>query len=81
MELLFESLKKEYDFILIEGAALNFYADSKELSQFAEGIFVVFAADSALTEIDNESMKFISELKEKNHGVILNKVLTENINS
>jgi Mrp family chromosome partitioning ATPase len=81
MKSLCEELKKQYDFILMEGAALNYYADSKELSQYAEGIFIVFAADATLTEVDNESMKFISELKEKNHGVILNKVLTENINS
>jgi Mrp family chromosome partitioning ATPase/uncharacterized protein involved in exopolysaccharide biosynthesis len=74
-------LKAEYDFILIEGASLNYFSDSKELAQFSEGMFIVFAADAVISQSDLESMKFLSELKEKNYGVILNKVLTQNINS
>lgn len=74
-------LRTEYDFILIEGASLNNYADSKELAQYAEGVFVVFSAATAISQPDNEALRFVSELKEKNNGVILNKVLTENINS
>ncbi|MEJ7626043.1 MAG: division plane positioning ATPase MipZ [Ferruginibacter sp.] len=81
LNMLIDELKQKFDFILIEGAALNYYADSKELSQYAEGVFIVFSADSTITEVDTESMKFVSDMKEKNHGVILNKVLSENINS
>ena len=78
---LMDALKKEFDFILIEGASLNFYADSKELVQYAQGVFAVFAADASVSQVDTESLKFITELREKNQGVILNKVFTENINS
>ena len=78
---LFESLKEAYDFLLIEGPSLNNFADSKELSQFVEGVFTVFSADSSMMQVDVQSMKFVADLKEKNHGVILNRVLTENINS
>ena len=35
-------LKDNYDFILIEGAALNSHADSKELTDFVEGLVGVF---------------------------------------
>ncbi|MEP6675447.1 MAG: Wzz/FepE/Etk N-terminal domain-containing protein [Ferruginibacter sp.] len=81
MAALLEGFKKEFDFILIEGASLNYYADSKELIQYAQGVFTVFAADASISQVDTDSMKFIADLREKNHGVILNKVFTENINS
>ncbi|HSN60973.1 MAG TPA: hypothetical protein VLR49_08560, partial [Ferruginibacter sp.] len=77
----FEHLKEGYDFILVEGPSLNNFADSKELSQFVDGVFTVFSADTSMLQVDMESMRFITDLKGKNHGVILNKVLTENINS
>ncbi|MEO5967671.1 MAG: AAA family ATPase, partial [Ferruginibacter sp.] len=74
-------LEEEYDFILIEGAALNYYADTKELVNFSEGIITVFSALSSFKQIDKEGLKFITDLKNKNNSVILNKVLTENIDS
>jgi len=77
----FNYLKTSFDYILIEGASLNNYADSREIAKNVEGIFAVFAADAAVQLVDQESLRFIAEMKEKNHGVILNKVLTENINS
>ena len=77
----FNYLKTSFDYILIEGASLNNYADSREIAKNVEGIFTVFAADAAVQLVDQESLRFIAEMKEKNHGVILNKVLTENINS
>ncbi len=77
----FSYAKMRYDVILVEGASLNNHADSRELAQYVEGIFTVFAADFSLLQADRESTKFISELKDKYHGVILNRVLTENINS
>lgn len=81
IEKLFQYLKEEYDFLIVEGPSLNNFADSKELAQFVEGVFTVFSADSSMSQVDVESMKFVAELKAKNHGVILNRVLTENINS
>lgn len=77
----FEYLKPTFDYVLIEGASLNNYADSREIAKNVEGIFTVFSADASVQLVDQESLRFIAEMKEKNHGVILNKVLTENINS
>ncbi len=73
-------IKDKYDFILLEGASLNNYADSKELALSVDAVFTVFSADNAVTQIDKISNQFIAELKGKHYGVILNKVLTENIN-
>lgn len=72
---------REFDVVLIEGASLNDHADSKEIAQYADGVFTVVSATSSLSPADIESMKFLSAMKEKNHGVIFNNVLTENINS
>jgi uncharacterized protein involved in exopolysaccharide biosynthesis/Mrp family chromosome partitioning ATPase len=81
MQAFFEYFKPTFDYIIIEGAALNNFADSREIAKNVEGIFTVFAADNSFQLVDQESLRFITELKEKNHGVILNKVLTENITS
>ncbi len=76
-----EELKEEFDFILVEGAALNHFADSREIAAFADGIFTVFAADDTLSRADQDSMKFISDNHSKNFGAILNKVYTANMQS
>ncbi len=81
MSAFFEYLKPGFDFILIEGSSLNNYADSREIAKNVEGIFTVFAANASVQLVDQESLRFIAEMKEKNHGVILNKVVIENINS
>lgn len=75
-----DMLKAEYDYIFIEGAALNDFSDSKELSVYAEGVLTVFSAASSISHADDESLKFIASLGNKNKGAILNDVLTENMN-
>ena len=77
---LIQLLKSEYDYILIEAAALNQYADGRELSSYADAVYTVFSATSIITQADRDSFKFIAGLGEKNHGVIFNKVLTEHLN-
>lgn len=74
-----ELLKEEYDYIFMEGAPLNIYTDTKELINFADGLIVIFAADSNLTAADKESISFLYENKEKFLGAILNKVQEANL--
>ncbi|MBK8930607.1 MAG: hypothetical protein IPM72_13245 [Chitinophagaceae bacterium] len=81
MKAFLDSLKQEFDFVLIEGAAMNNYADSKEIAVYAEGVFTVFAADNRLSPTDYSSLKYITENSAKNFGAILNKVNTDNINT
>ncbi len=81
MNKLLELFRSHYDYILIEGAALNYFADSKELSHYTEGVITVFSAEDAVTHADNESLRFVGNLGDKNQGIVLNEVRTENINS
>ncbi len=68
-----------YDYILLEGAALNRHADSKELSQYADAIIAVFSAGATIKEADKESIKFLKSTDEKLLGAVLNKVDKDNI--
>lgn len=67
-------LKKHYDFILMEGAPLNDYTDSKELSQYVDGVIAVFSSTVSLTQKDRESIQFLEQLGDKFVGAVLNKV-------
>ncbi|MEO6868693.1 MAG: Wzz/FepE/Etk N-terminal domain-containing protein [Ginsengibacter sp.] len=69
-----------YDFIFMEGPALNHYADSNELVAFAGKVLTVFSAEQVASQADKTSIQFIQSLKEKNMGAVLNNVLPENLN-
>ncbi len=74
-----DKLKQHYDYILIEGAALNTHADSKELADFVEGLVVVFSAKNSLRESDRESIEFLKNQKGKFIGAVLNNVDEQNL--
>ncbi|PUZ23163.1 hypothetical protein DCC81_22460 [Chitinophaga parva] len=69
-----EELKKYYHYILMEGAPLNDFTDSRELSAFAEGVIAIFSSKLKIKEIDNESSEFLNSLGDKFLGVVLNDV-------
>jgi polysaccharide biosynthesis transport protein len=80
---LFTNLDKvtgHYDFVFIEGAALNAHADSKELAEYADGIIAVFAASNTVGEMDTESIQFLKQHPDKFIGTVLNKVDEQNVN-
>jgi polysaccharide biosynthesis transport protein len=79
MNTFLKMLKVQFDFILIEGAALNDFADSFELATYAEEVFTVFSASAPISNIDDKSIQFIKSLGVKNSGAILNNVLLGNI--
>jgi polysaccharide biosynthesis transport protein len=72
---------KEYDYIFLEGAAMNNYADTKELIQYTDGVISVFSAESSIKELDLESIEFLQQLNGKLQGAVLNKVQAENFDS
>lgn len=76
----FTLLKNHFDFILIEGSAINNFADSQELSEYADALITVFSAEAAINKADINALNFIVSLNEKGTIMILNKVLKENIN-
>lgn len=75
-----KEMASRFDYILMEGAALNKYTDTKELISYADKVIAVFAADSVLDSLDHESMAYLRSLDGKFGGAILNKVEVENLN-
>lgn len=64
----------KYDYILMEGAPLNGFTDTKELSQYAEGIIAIFSAKAEIKSADKESIKYFQTVKDKFLGAVLNKI-------
>lgn len=69
----------DYDFILIEAAALNEYSDARELSQFADKVVLVSDAENKLKNADRESFAFLRNLGGRLLGSVLNKVNLKNV--
>lgn len=74
------SLLDQFDYIFLEGPAINHFSDSKELSGLANGIISVFNAKSVIMQSDKESMQFLRNLNGKFVGSILNQVEITNLN-
>ncbi|OWY23405.1 hypothetical protein C7N43_03355 [Sphingobacteriales bacterium UPWRP_1] len=72
-----------YDFILMEGAALNNFADTKELTRFADKVIAVFSAKSGYKAPDAVSVDFLKQLQtignNKFLGAVLNMVKLSNL--
>lgn len=79
MEAFIGRVARKYDYVFIEGASLNNYSDSKEISFFVEGVVAVFSARSVIKQTDRESIEFLRALGDKWLGAILNEVKLENI--
>jgi Mrp family chromosome partitioning ATPase len=71
---------KDFDYIFLEGPPLNDFSDSRELSQYVEGVIAVFSAEHVIKQIDKESLTFLNDLNGKFYGSILNMVDLENVN-
>lgn len=76
---LIDTLAEDYDYVFLEGAALNDYSDSKELIKYVEKVVPVFAADTSIGSLDKDSIVFLKSLGKKLSGVILNKVELKNM--
>jgi Mrp family chromosome partitioning ATPase len=70
-------LKAQYDFIILEGASLNDYSDSRELVGFVDKVIPVFSAGATLNAEDRESLHFLRSLNGKLGCAILNNVVAE----
>lgn len=76
-----QAFKSVYDYIILEAGALNLYSDSKEIAPYVDSIITVFSAEQALSQTDHDSIRYLIAQREKQQGVILNKVLTENMDA
>jgi succinoglycan biosynthesis transport protein ExoP len=74
-KVLLEWLKIHYDFIILEGPALNSFSDSKELTEFVDLVIPVFSADAKIDPDDSEGLNFLKSMQQQKLGpAILNKV-------
>jgi polysaccharide biosynthesis transport protein len=67
-------LADSFDYILLEGASLNDYSDTKELVRYADKVVAVFSADSSVKQLDRESIYYLKSLGKKFGGCVLNRV-------
>jgi uncharacterized protein involved in exopolysaccharide biosynthesis/Mrp family chromosome partitioning ATPase len=72
-------LVDSFDYILMEGASLNDYSDTKELVKYADKVIAVFSAESPIKQLDKESIAYFKSLGKKFGGCILNKVDTKDL--
>ena len=70
-------LRNRYDYIILEGASLNDYSDSRELVHFVDLAIPVFSAEASIAEEDKESLHFLRSLNGKLGPAILNRVAYE----
>lgn len=72
-------LSETYDYIIMEGAALNNYSDTKELIDYTDKVISVFSAESVIKQLDRESIDYMKGLNGKFMGAVLNKVNTKEL--
>lgn len=69
-----DNLSLQYDYVILEGPSLNDYSDTRELIEYVDKVIAVFDADTTLTELDHDSIKYLKSIKEKLLGSVLNRV-------
>ncbi|RAW01358.1 exopolysaccharide transport family protein [Pseudochryseolinea flava] len=72
-------LSETYDYIIMEGAALNNYSDTKELVDYSDKVLSVFSAESVIKQLDRESIDYLKDLNGKFMGAVLNKINTKEL--
>lgn len=72
-------LADSFDYVLLEGAALNEYSDTKELVKYADKVVAVFSAESAIRQFDRESIQYFKSLGKKFGGAVLNRVESKDL--
>ena len=74
-----EAFLVDYDYIFLEGPALNLYSDAQELVPYVEKVVAVYSADMEMGSKDKESSEYLKSQNAKFIGGILNKVDITNV--
>jgi succinoglycan biosynthesis transport protein ExoP len=72
-------LADSFDYVLMEGASLNDYSDTKELVKYADKVIAVFSAESSIKQFDRESIQYFKSLGKKFGGCVHNRVDTKDL--
>lgn len=76
-----KALGRRYDYIFLEAASINEYADAKELNNYVDKVIAIFAAQSTIYKPDKNSIAYLKTLGDKFVGSILNKIDLNNVKS
>lgn len=76
---LINAMKENFDYILLEGAALNDFSDSKELVRYVDCVIPVFSSDTTIGPLDRESLAYLKGLGKSMGGAMLNNVDIKNL--
>lgn len=68
-----DNLRSKYDYIFLEGPALNQFADTKELLDYADQLIIVAAADRQISASDDRSVQYLQKQSDKFSGAVINK--------
>lgn len=74
-----KTFEQHYDYVLMEGASLNEFPDTKELVKYVDVVLPIFSAESTIKQADKESIQYLKSLNGRLAGAILNKVEDENL--
>lgn len=72
-------LQSKYDYIFMEGPALNDSTDTKELVKYTDKIIAVFSANAKITANDQASIEYLRAINGKLKGAVLNQIELKNI--
>lgn len=75
-----DQLRLHYDYIFLEGPAMNEYSDTQELVGYVDKVLPMFASNSVIRQLDRDSIEYLKSLDGKLMGGVLNKVQLKNIN-
>jgi len=78
-DILLLELAQQYDYIFMEGPALNDYSDTHELAAYADKVVPIFSAKTSLKQRDRDSIGYLKKLNGKLTNVVLNRVGLDNL--
>jgi succinoglycan biosynthesis transport protein ExoP len=73
LKLRIDELRKGFDFVLVDVAAVNLYADAIAVGRITDGVVVVLQADSTRRESALKGLKSLREANIEVLGAVLNK--------
>lgn len=73
------SLSESFDYILLEGAAMNEFSDTPELTNYADKVIAIFSADSTIRQLDRDAIQYFKSLGKKFGGCVLNRVYSKDL--
>jgi polysaccharide biosynthesis transport protein len=74
---LVSTLAESFDYVLLEGASLNEYSDTKELVKYSDKVVAVFSSEAPVKHLDRDSIQYFKSLGKKFGGAVLNRVDTK----